>query len=419
MFCGADSKCVSTVSCSPSGTCTYTCDTGYYECDGIFSTDNGCESQTPCSIYTFQRYTFNLSSYNMDYVSEIKYCWEGKYSSTGGSSSGLLQWYNVNLASWTTDQSISTTEGIWCKSFTGTSINDFYNSTSKLVMFAVKGAQSKTGHSLTLYADFVNLTIIYAAPPKYVEGTNSTNSTGAGSPVEFRLKWTDDVGLDHYIFSLDNCTGSFKNLTSSDILQKTEWSGNTEDWSNVTVRINDTWNCEIRWKVYANDTSDNWNVSDTYSFTTSECSVAIGLSNTLANGILFGNTAPGEAKDALGNNGEGLTDYNITLQISGCSPNTVDVYLKANDDLRTLTGYYFIGLGNETFRNSTSDATVPASLQNISLTTNYADNKIGSSLPDNSHVYLKFVLNVPVNQWAATYNNTIYICGERSGSNLC
>jgi len=99
--------------------------------------------------------------------------------------------------------------------------------------------------------------------PKYSD--NSTNSTAAGRHIEFRLNWTDNIGLDSYIFSLDNCTGSFSNVTES-----TFPTGGTEDWSNVTQTINLTVDCTIQWKIYANDTSDNWNTSDTYSFITTD-----------------------------------------------------------------------------------------------------------------------------------------------------
>ena len=43
-------------------------------------------------------------------------------------------------------------------------------------------------------------------------------------------------------------------------------TGGTEDWSNVTKVINDTAVAAISWKVFANDTSDHWNDSETYSF---------------------------------------------------------------------------------------------------------------------------------------------------------
>jgi len=145
----------------------------------------------------------------------------------------------------------------------------------------------------------------------------------------------------------------------------------------------------------------------------SECTVAIGLSTALATGIAFGNVDPGQTADAAGNNGAGVTNYYITVSISGCTPNTVNVYTKASGDM--ISGSYSITLSNEKFRNSTSDNTVPATLHNISLTTNYADNKIGNLLTDGSYIYLKYNLNIPTGQRAASnYQNTIYFWGGRS-----
>ncbi len=42
----------------------------------------------------------------------------------------------------------------------------------------------------------------------------------------------------------------------------------TGNWSNVTKIINSEGGKTIKWRVYANDTSDNWNVSETFSFVT-------------------------------------------------------------------------------------------------------------------------------------------------------
>jgi hypothetical protein len=90
---------------------------------------------------------------------------------------------------------------------------------------------------------------------------NSTNSTCAGFPIEFRLRWTDNFGLSGYIFSFDNCTGNFVNDT---------WKAmsGTENWTNVTKVINETLGCKVRWKVYANDTANNWRISQEFSFIT-------------------------------------------------------------------------------------------------------------------------------------------------------
>jgi parallel beta-helix repeat protein len=93
---------------------------------------------------------------------------------------------------------------------------------------------------------------------------NSTNSTIAGTAVSHNLYWQDDAGLSYAIFSFDNCTGSLKNITGMSL------SG-TSAWSNFTVTINSTVGCTIRWCVYANDTSNNWNgtsCSQPFSYTT-------------------------------------------------------------------------------------------------------------------------------------------------------
>ena len=81
---------------------------------------------------------------------------------------------------------------------------------------------------------------------------NSTNSTLAGTNIEHRLKWGDDTALSGYIFSFDNGTGTLVNDSW------TAFSSNP-DWSNVTKTITSGGGATIRWCVYANDTSDNWN----------------------------------------------------------------------------------------------------------------------------------------------------------------
>lgn len=95
--------------------------------------------------------------------------------------------------------------------------------------------------------------------PKYSQ--NSTNSTLAGEAVEHRLYWESNTDLHTYIFSFDNGTGTFVNDSW------VAFSG-TGNWTNVTKVVNSTAGSAIRWIVYANDTSDNWNASDTYQYIT-------------------------------------------------------------------------------------------------------------------------------------------------------
>jgi len=104
-------------------------------------------------------------------------------------------------------------------------------------------------------------------PPKW--SSNSTNNTIAGKNTLFSLKWTDNFQLDSYIFSLDNCAGSFQNITQRSL-------STTGNWSNETYVISSTAYCTVKWRYFANDSNNNWNVSE-FSFTTlpSYCDYAI------------------------------------------------------------------------------------------------------------------------------------------------
>ncbi|MCK4635121.1 MAG: DUF1565 domain-containing protein, partial [Candidatus Aenigmarchaeota archaeon] len=86
-------------------------------------------------------------------------------------------------------------------------------------------------------------------PPQFQD--NSTNSTMAGSPIEFRINITDNVGVDCAIYSLDNGTGTFVNQSWDCSL-----SG-AQTWFNRTFVVNETYGTLIRWRVFANDTSGN------------------------------------------------------------------------------------------------------------------------------------------------------------------
>jgi len=107
-------------------------------------------------------------------------------------------------------------------------------------------------------SELYNLTTSESESPTF--SNNATDTTGAGNPCNFTLDWDDNVGLSGYIFSTNN-TGAWANaswiaFTSS---PETAW--------NVTT-LNTTVGILVQWKFYANDTSDNWNTSDTYGLIT-------------------------------------------------------------------------------------------------------------------------------------------------------
>ena len=84
---------------------------------------------------------------------------------------------------------------------------------------------------------------------------------------DFRSKEYSNVTLRPYL-----------NITYCTDWQDDPWQpmSGTGDWSNVIKVITPDVGKTIRWKVYANDTDNNWNVSDEFSYVTTDGSVCIG-----------------------------------------------------------------------------------------------------------------------------------------------
>jgi len=160
----------------------------------------------------------------------------------------LIQWNDTNTSGVTTRYNI-----------TGLLVNTSYKIYNNSVLaYTLQTDSSGVLSSFTIYLnDEHEIKVQEGEAPSY--SNNSTNNTVVGLPTEFRLRWIDNVGLSGYIFSFDNCRDSFVNDT---------WTSFTSNWSNVTKTINNTVGCTVRWKVYANDTYYNWNVSEEYSYVT-------------------------------------------------------------------------------------------------------------------------------------------------------
>lgn len=101
-------------------------------------------------------------------------------------------------------------------------------------------------------------------PPKF--SNNATNSTISGQLINHTLDWTDETGLAGYIFSFDNGTGTFINDTFVPFIGTTNTSA-------VIKFVNQTVGSTIRWIVYANDSTNQFNVSATYVYTTTSAAV--------------------------------------------------------------------------------------------------------------------------------------------------
>lgn len=98
---------------------------------------------------------------------------------------------------------------------------------------------------------------------------DAANSTIVGGPCNFTLDIQDPVQISSYIFSTNN-TGEWINSTAVAV-----GSASIEGW-NVTI-LNSTPGTLVQWKFYANDSSDNWNVSRTYNLTTQYIYIEVNL----------------------------------------------------------------------------------------------------------------------------------------------
>jgi len=120
-------------------------------------------------------------------------------------------------------------------------LNDTIGAANAITVYA-KDAFNNTNSSTTFFTS-------YDGNSSYSE--TSTNTSSSGSPANFRMKWSSGNGLSGYIFSIDNCAGTFTNYTW------TALSGNT-NWTNVTNSINSNVGCIVRWRIFVNDSMGIW-----------------------------------------------------------------------------------------------------------------------------------------------------------------
>ncbi|MCX6821897.1 MAG: hypothetical protein NTW30_03920, partial [Candidatus Aenigmarchaeota archaeon] len=175
------------------------------------------EMMTYGNQWAFQKFEYNFSklpSFNRGTVTFLQYCFQGYYTYDFYeiSCDAETKYYNWTSSSWTTDQNINlSSDTTLCKNFTSgfSSIinsSNFFKWTARAYSAALGGPY--------IYTNFVNLTVTYQA------------------------------------------------------LVNNTWVSFTTTWSNVTKTVNSTVGANISWMIYANDSSNNWNQTDIYSFQT-------------------------------------------------------------------------------------------------------------------------------------------------------
>ncbi|MFH7882341.1 MAG: NosD domain-containing protein, partial [Candidatus Aenigmatarchaeota archaeon] len=104
-----------------------------------------------------------------------------------------------------------------------------------------------------LNIDYLPLSNKYDAdPPTYYNPSYSTPY--AGYPVNFSILLKDNcAGLFHYEFWFDNCTGNLIKVAEEDYW----WGYVPQKWVNLTLEINSTVGCMIRWCLKFVDKNGN------------------------------------------------------------------------------------------------------------------------------------------------------------------
>jgi len=161
------------------------------------------------------------------------------------------------------------------------------------------------------------------------------------------------------------------------------------------------------------------NAISTVSNVTITSYLSIAMSPNLQEGILFGSvdTLPALNISASHNYDGGSSASTMNISVSSDSNVDVDLCIKANANLQNA-GTDIIGIGNETYSNSTStSSTVPGIAQNVSLTTSYV--KAGQNVLKGTSNHYRFWLNIPAAQATGTYNNSISFNGMATGGGAC
>ncbi|MCD6477950.1 MAG: hypothetical protein J7K87_03020, partial [Candidatus Aenigmarchaeota archaeon] len=238
----------------------------------------------------------------------------------------------------------------------------------------------------------------------YTSGYLGSNTTvpSPGESVLLYSIWKDDTALD-YTWLATNETGSWENKTVySSPMKMTE--NNQWQWANFTWDNDSISSGVVCWRVYANDTSGNENVTTPdQCFTVSVCSVSMGFSLALAQGIDLGTLSPtNDIQASPGNNGTGITNYSIQVHVSGCTPNTVNLWTRVNQSLNTSDNSQSIPYDHYFFRYNTTNSTVPGS-SHTSYSLSYQ--QIGINLQDGDRSYLKFFINVSTGAGPGSYKS--------------
>lgn len=122
-----------------------------------------------------------------------------------------------------------------------------------VTFYAQDQSYNASSNSVGLYVGVDNESPTWRSPAK------SKGDVYQNDQINFSVIWNDNAGLSHFIFSIKQA-GSWVNYSS------TELSGK-EDIAIYQIQISASASTVVYWRMYAWDTSENMNVTETQQFT--------------------------------------------------------------------------------------------------------------------------------------------------------
>ncbi|MEM7821186.1 MAG: hypothetical protein QW751_03245, partial [Candidatus Aenigmatarchaeota archaeon] len=153
--------------------------------------------------------------------------------------------------------------------------------------------------NITEFSVFAPLSIDNTAPTWSDNQSSYPSKYSPSTYSQFNITWTDNVGMDTVLFE-SNYSGTPQNYTMS------TYGGSIYSYSTILPAGT------FYWKSWANDTNNNWNVSDTWYITIEKAPTAITL---LLNGTDGDKTYPTGS----------VANFTVILNVSGKT-----VYLDSN-----------------------------------------------------------------------------------------
>ena len=216
----------------------------------------------------------------------------------------------------------------------------------------------RDGVTARVDACFVRITYTDTTLPTYSGAGH--NTTIAGAPVLFHIKYNDNIALHpsgQWIFSTNN-TGTWVNDSAVNFTS-------TPQWANVTKTLNSTVGMVVGYRWYAFDNAGNRNNTPIYTLTTTKAAyVAITVSPA---DVPFGIVNLGSTNQTTGNLINATNTGTATGKMYIKAFNTSGWTLTYANDTRALTGERFFLNHNETgwwepinLTHSLLNASVPA-----------------------------------------------------------